>query len=152
MQTTSALQASEDPALRAFFAAIDTPLKAYMAGLGEGEGPLRARNTGRYRLNGVWSVLLRSQGFHHDHIHPDGWISSAFYVETPPAVDREEGREGWLRFGRPSLPVRPALEADHFVRPEPGLLALFPSYMWHGTVPFDGRGERLSIAFDAVPA
>jgi hypothetical protein len=24
--------------------------------------------------------------------------------------------------------------------------------MWHGTVPFSGDQERLSIAFDAIPA
>jgi hypothetical protein len=28
---------------------------------------------------------------------------------------------------------------------------LFPSYMWHGTVPFEGA-ERLSMAFDLVPS
>jgi hypothetical protein len=25
---------------------------------------------------------------------------------------------------------------------------LFPSYLWHGTRPFDGPGERITIAFD----
>jgi hypothetical protein len=29
---------------------------------------------------------------------------------------------------------------------------LFPSYMWHGTVPFGGDTTRLTIAFDIVPA
>jgi hypothetical protein len=39
------------------------------------------------------------------------------------------------------------------VRPEPGLLALFPAYLWHGTVPFSGDPDdtRLTIAFDVVP-
>ena len=45
----------------------------------------------------------------------------------------------------------PPLGAEHYVRPEPGLLALFPSYMWHGTVPFGGEEPRLTIAFDIVP-
>jgi hypothetical protein len=31
------------------------------------------------------------------------------------------------------------------------MLALFPSYMWHGTVPFTQGAERLTIAFDLVP-
>ena len=30
-------------------------------------------------------------------------------------------------------------------------LALFPSYMWHGTVPFTGAKPRLTFAFDLVP-
>ena len=37
------------------------------------------------------------------------------------------------------------------MRPKPGRLALFPSYMWHGTVPFTTDESRLTIAFDAVP-
>ena len=45
-------------------------------------------------------------------------------------------RAGWLRFGRPGIPTDPALGPDHFVRPEPGLLALFPANVWHGVEPF----------------
>ena len=62
------------------------------------------------------------------------------------------GREGWLKFGEPAFATRPILPAQHFVRPEPGLLALFPSYMWHGTVPFRTDESRLTIAFDVLPA
>jgi len=43
------------------------------------------------------------------------------------------------------------LAAEHYVRPEPGHLALFPSYMWHGTVPFGGDRPRMTIAFDIAP-
>lgn len=43
------------------------------------------------------------------------------------------------------------MEAEHFVRPEPGLLVLFPSYLWHGTEPFTSDQARLTIAFDALP-
>jgi len=31
-------------------------------------------------------------------------------------------------------------------------LAVFPSYMWHGTVPFEDTQPRLTIAFDMVPS
>ena len=37
------------------------------------------------------------------------------------------------------------------VQPEPGRLALFPSYQWHGVEAFPGEGERMTIAFDVVP-
>ena len=32
------------------------------------------------------------------------------------------------------------------------VLALFPSYMWHGTVPFEDEQPRMTIAFDMRPA
>jgi hypothetical protein len=28
---------------------------------------------------------------------------------------------------------------------------LFPSYFWHGTVPFQSDQPRVTVAFDAVP-
>lgn len=148
-QTSAPLSQSDDPAIRAFFKVIDKPIRDYMAVVGQGADPLRARNIGDYRVQGSWSVLLRPNGYHADHIHSEGWLSSACHIELPPAVDGE-GREGWLRFGAP--PILPDMAAEHYVRPQPGTLVLFPSYMWHGTQPFGGEASRLTLAFDVVPA
>jgi hypothetical protein len=139
--------------IRAFPQAIDGPIRRYMDALGAGSDQMRRRNTGHYRLSGMWSVRLRPNGFHVNHYHPEGWISSACYLQLPPAV-AQKGGEGWLKFGEPAFPTRPVLGPEYFVKPEPGLLALFPSYMWHGTMPFSGGAgdTRLTIAFDVVPA
>lgn len=142
---------AEHPALRAFPEAVAGPIAAHIAALGQGADPVRARNTGGWAFQGAWSVRLRPHGFHHDHVHPNGWLSSACYIALPPAVEGG-GREGWLRFGKPGTATNPPLEAEHWVKPQPGLLALFPSYMWHGTEPFGGEASRLTIAFDLVPA
>lgn len=148
-QTNAPLSQSDDPAIRAFFTVIEKPIREYMAAVGHGSDPLRARNTGEYRVQGSWSVRLRPNGFHTDHIHSEGWLSSACHIELPSAVDGD-GHEGWLRFGAP--PILPDLAAEHYVRPQPGTLVLFPSYMWHGTQPFGGDASRLTLAFDVVPA
>jgi hypothetical protein len=144
-------QNSPFASIRAFPQAIDGPIRRYIQAIGDGNDPMRKRNTGRYRISGIWSVRLRPTGFHVSHYHPEGWISSACYLHLPHAVER--GGEGWLKFGEPAFPTHPALNPEYFVRPRPGLLALFPSYMWHGTVPFAGAPEdrRLTIAFDVVP-
>ena len=60
--------------------------------------------------------------------------------------------EGVLTFAAPGLLTQPPLPAQHAVRPEPGMLVLFPSYFWHGTVPFRSEQARMTVAFDAVPA
>lgn len=150
-QTHEDLTASDDPAIRAFFEAVDGPIRRHMKALGEGRDPLRRRNRFNYRISGIWSVQLLPHGFHEDHLHPQGWLSSAFYVDLPPAVGAG-GREGWIKFGEPGVRSDPPLGPEHFVKPEPGMLVLFPSYMWHGTVPFGGDQPRLTIAFDVVPA
>ncbi|HEX8064478.1 MAG TPA: putative 2OG-Fe(II) oxygenase [Allosphingosinicella sp.] len=150
-QTTYRLSGSDDPAIQAFFSALDRPLRQHIAGLGVGDDPLRRRNTGSYRIVGAWSVRLRRGGFHLDHMHNEGWISSAFYVETPDGALDRESREGWLRLGKPPFRTVPDLPAERFIRPKPGRLVLFPSYMWHGTVPFHTEERRTTIAFDLLP-
>lgn len=148
-QTTTQLTQVDDAAVAAFFEAVDRPIRDYMSALGSGDDPLRRRNTGCYRVQGSWSVRLQPNGYHTDHIHSEGWLSSACHIALPASVG-EGGREGWLRFGAP--PGLPNLEAEHYVQPRPGALVLFPSYMWHGTVPFGGDASRLTLAFDVVPA
>jgi uncharacterized protein (TIGR02466 family) len=153
VQTMIELSTLDDPAIKAFFAAIESPIRSYMSSVGEDPShPLTQRNTRHYRVSGSWSVLLKPNGYHVDHFHPRGWISSAFYVEVPESALGFETREGWIRFGQPPFRTVPPMGPEHFVRPARGKLVLFPSYMWHGTVPFTTAESRLTIAFDAVPA
>lgn len=152
-QADLVLQHAEKPAIRAFAQAIDGPIRHYMEAIGTGDDPLRRRNTGRYKLSGIWSVRLHPNGYHFNHFHPEGWLSSACYIQLPNAI-QATGGQGWLKFGEPAYPTQPPMLPEYFVRPEPGLLVLFPSWFWHGTVPFSGDTDehRLTIAFDVVPA
>ena len=138
-----------DPAIAAFFPTVRKAIAQYIAGLGAGADPLRGRIAGDFDFNGAWSVRLGPGGYHANHVHPLGWISSACHLVVPSGID--QGYEGWLGFGEPGIPTAPALPAEHYVKPEPGVLVLFPSYMWHGTAPFHGEGVRLTAAFDVVP-
>jgi uncharacterized protein (TIGR02466 family) len=150
-QTGANLLHLDDPVVRAFFQAVRTPIAHHLAELGHGDDPVRARNSGAFRIDDAWSVLLKPGGFHASHFHPGGWLSSAFYVELPQAALDGPRREGWIQFGQPPSATSPPLGPQHFVRPEPGLLVLFPSYMWHATVPFTTPESRLTIAFDVLP-
>lgn len=96
-------------------------------------------------------MRLWSSGRHVDHIHPEGWMSSAFYVSLPPSVRGGSGSAGHLQLGQPPSELGLELGPRRVLRPEPGRLALFPSYMWHGTVPFEDTQPRLTIAFDMLP-
>jgi hypothetical protein len=59
--------------------------------------------------------------------------------------------EGILSFGAPGMVTTPPLDAELSLRPEAGQLVLFPSYFWHGTLPFHSEQPRLTVAFDVVP-
>ena len=101
------------------------------------------------RIAGSWSVRLTGKGYHTDHVHNQGWISSAFYVALPDTVgdgSTNADEAGWLTLGTERKLV-PSLAPLRSVRPQIGRLVLFPSTMWHGTNPFP-EGERLTVAFD----
>ena len=150
-ETTQDLARSADPAVRGLFQAFAAPVERYLEHIGQGADALRRRNGGKWRFNGSWSVRLRDRGFHMSHVHPRGWISSAFYVELPDVMADARTDEGVLSFGKPGILTTPPLKAEYAVRPTPGMLVLFPSYFWHGTVPFRSPQPRLTVAFDAVP-
>ncbi|MGO4221602.1 putative 2OG-Fe(II) oxygenase [Lysobacter sp. TAF61] len=103
----------------------------------------------QYRLH-VWATQAAERGYIDTHIHEDSWLSGAYYVELPPAIRADDaGHAGWIEFGRPfaSLPQWPEAELRQ-VCPRAGTLLLFPSYMFHRTLPYTGSGERISISFD----
>ena len=107
--------------------------------------PLLAPARDRVRFNGAWSVRLSEGGYHANHVHPLGWISSALYITLPPDVG--QGEAGMLTLGEPQAQLGLDLPPTRLIEPKPGRLALFPSWMWHGTRPF-GSGERMTVAFD----
>ena len=141
----------DNPVIAAFFAMLDAPIREYLNALHDADAshPLERRKRENYRISGSWSVQLRPQGFHLDHVHPRGWLSSAYYVALPDVADAET-RAGWLKFGEPGMRI-PGVGPEHFVKPAEGLLVLFPAYMWHGTVPFANGAARLTAAFDVLP-
>jgi len=148
---SASLFALPDPMIAAVRAMIEAQVRRWLAALpADAEHPFLRRNTGRFAFSGSWSVRLRRAGFHENHIHPQGWISACYYVALPQAVDYH--RQGWLKFGESGLRLGERERIARMIRPEPGLLVLFPSYFYHGTVPFEDSGHRTTIAFDIVPA
>jgi len=150
-QTDGPLFARIEPEIRALRSAIVAAVERHIAQLpppAPGHPTLIAKRA-PVRFSGSWSVRLPGAGFHSNHIHPAGWLSSAFYVTLP---EMGGGHEGWLKLGEPQAELGLDLEPFRYVEPKAGRLVLFPSTMWHGTVPF-GAGERMTVAFDvAKPA
>jgi len=152
-QTDGPLFSRIDPVIRGMRKAIVTAVENHVAQLPPADPnhpTLRHRRDRRVRFAGSWSVRLRSGGSHSNHVHPQGWISSALYLALPSRAPDERGDSGWLTLGEPDDLLGIDLPPWRKIEPKPGQLVLFPSTMWHGTVPFTD-GERLTVAFDVAP-
>jgi tetratricopeptide (TPR) repeat protein len=148
-QTRGRLFDSADPVIRSLASSLEATVEQCLADLTREPGhPFLGRLTGRIAMAGSWSVRLASQGFHVSHIHPEGWLSSAFYVSVPAEVGADAGA---LLFGVPEAALGIDLPPARVVVPKEGRLAIFPSYFWHGTGGFVSEAVRMTVAFDALP-
>lgn len=129
-------------------------LERYIHSLPEDpDHPMLRRRSRHFYFSGSWSVRLRSGGFHVNHVHPQGWISSSHYVVVPADIGTSSTQPaGWLKFGESWLGLGDRERISRLVKPEPGQVTLFPSYFWHGTVPFESREPRITTPFDVAPA
>ncbi len=148
-QTGRSLLKLEEPVIKHFLTAMDLAVRDYVNRLSEND-PIGARRGKHCHYSGLWSVRLTDGGHQPNHVHDRGWISSVYFTSVLPAERPKDPKAGWVKFGEPNR-APAGCGPEKFVEPQPGLLILFPSYMWHGTVPFEGS-ERLSMAFDVLPS
>ena len=99
----------------------------------------------------AWANVSKPGDFNTTHTHPGMTWSGVYYVDTGDTPGQRDS--GALRFNDPTpgsaaafLPflARPCPE----IRPVPGLMVLFPSYLPHSVNPHRGSGLRISIAFN----
>lgn len=92
----------------------------------------------------MWGTILQPGGEVGAHIHAPNWLSGVYY----PAFTGDDGA-----FAIGVLPAELGGGGEPVVRqPRAGRMILFPSYLWHATLPFSGTADRISFAFDLVPA
>lgn len=151
-QTMGTLFARREPLIGTVRAMIEAAVHRYVAALpADPAHPLLRRARPEIRFAGSWSVRLQSAGFHLNHVHSEGWISACYYVGVPDCVAHGSGHQGWLKLGETGLGLGERERIARLEQPRPGKLVLFPSYMYHGTIPFAEARCRTTIAFDVVP-
>lgn len=155
-QTSGLLFGRDDAIILAAETALRAAAEKWLAKLpDDATHPFLSRKRRGMRFAGSWSVRLKSAGHHSSHIHNKGWMSSAFYVSLPPSVSaagHDGATPGSIHFGQPLELLGLDMPPRRIIRPQAGRLALFPSYLWHGTVPFTDDEPRLTVAFDMLPA
>lgn len=147
-QTDGPLFARVDPEIRTVRSAVVAAVEGHLATLEhDPTHPFLRHRASSVRFAGSWSVRLAGGGRHSNHVHSKGLVSSALYVAVPPSISARPTAAGCLALGQPPVELGLGLPPLQTIVPKPGQLVLFPSTMWHGTIPFES-GERLTIAFD----
>ena len=105
----------------------------------------------------AWATLCRAGAYHAPHSHPDSAWSGVYYVDAG-SYTPDQPLSGVLEFLDPragvdavTAPGDPYGEPFR-VRPQAGLLMVFPSWLYHWVHPYTGQTPRIAISFNAVPA
>ncbi len=109
--------------------------------------------------NECWFHVTRRGGFFGLHNHPNASWSGVYCVD-PGRHDPDKQHSGALNFVNPAIASAMHMDAGIANMPlpygqqlaavslEPGQLVLFPSWVLHDVKPFEGEGERITIAFN----
>ncbi len=98
-----------------------------------------------------WYVRMRRGGYVDRHIHEVGWISGAVYLVLP--TDKKDPTEGCFEYGThgDNYPQKHSNFPVGIATPKIGDIVLFPSSLFHRTIPFGSNEQRICIAFDLKP-
>lgn len=101
-----------------------------------------------------WSVITDGDGFEEWHVHQNGWLSGAYYVDIPDFILNGDGPGGCVAFGLPEGIVGDEPHerfGTRLFRPCSGLVMMFPSHSFHRTYAHHGDKRRICLAFDIAP-
>jgi uncharacterized protein (TIGR02466 family) len=100
----------------------------------------------KYRLSG-WAVSLQSGGHQLRHTHPEAVVSAVLYITIPEEIGQSSDQNGYLYFSK----RRADQQIDAIkIKPVPGKLVMFPSFLPHETTPFKALSQRICIACNLI--
>ncbi len=107
--------------------------------------------THNYSINS-WATWVHGDGFIDKHIHEESWISGAYYCKVPTITQNAQQHEGYFEYGCiPHDITITSTKKRGYIQPVEGKLVIFPSYLYHQTIPHITDDDRISVAFDLTP-
>ena len=108
-----------------------------------------------------WPNVNRFGDYHDAHNHPRAYLSGTYYVKMPTAIEklrtRTDVRPGCITFYDPRPGVNmtaikgdPYVDPEYTVRPEPGMLMMWPAFINHFVHPNLSKQTRVSVSFNII--
>ena len=98
-----------------------------------------------YFING-WLISMKSGGSLSPHMRELSWISGSIYINVPPKSKPDSGNLV-VCFGDKKNDLT---NEKKIIDVETGSLCLFPSSLYHYTIPFEAEEDRIVLAFDIL--
>ena len=93
---------------------------------------------------------MKNGGELQPHIHDQGWLSGSLYISLPKENNSNSGNISFSYNGA-GYPTDGVIFKDKVIDINEGQIILFPSSIFHKTIPFFSNQARISLAFDLKP-
>ena len=97
-----------------------------------------------------WIIVINTGGSLSGHMHKEGWLSGSLYLERPKRNNKDDGDIIFSLHGS-NYPTDAKVFGTRVVNIERGDMVLFPSSLFHATIPFESSQKRITLAFDIIP-
>jgi uncharacterized protein (TIGR02466 family) len=152
-QSAGNLFKRSEPSFQQLATLVLNEFRAYQSKFASADCALISAFPKKLDFTSSWFVKMQKGGHLSPHIHEIGWISGAVYLAMP----AKNGDEGAFEYGThgDQYPISPSKNISDFptasIMPNVGDIVLFPSSLFHRTIPFNANEERICIAFDLKP-
>lgn len=151
IQSAGHLFRRPEASFRALAATIEAEIARYRTTLAHRDAAYARLFPAKPQFSSAWYVKMRQGGHLTSHIHETGWLSGVVYLAMPPRTP--DSTDGGIEFSTDGDDY-PRLHENfprHVLTPEVGDIVLFPSSLFHRTLPFAADSERVCVAFDVAP-
>ncbi len=99
-----------------------------------------------------WMISMKTGGFLKSHNHEYGWITGSFYLQIPKYDNENNNDSGNIAFSYqgPRYPKKNKSFNLTVKKIETRDICIFPSSLFHHTIPFKSKEDRICFVFDLV--
>ena len=104
-----------------------------------------------YKITSTWAIINPKYACNQSHIHGNNLISAAYYVKFPKNSGNivfQDPRPSNMFYNARCQKLNSLNEQEVIVYPETGVLAMFPSYLWHWVQPNLTDEDRVILSFN----
>jgi len=149
IQTTGNLFSLDYPFIRSIKKALEIKIENYKNQFKDSEQGFIRNWPKDYALR-AWMLSMKTGGFIKSHNHRYGWITGSFYVKVPKKYDQSDSGNISFSYQGPEYPTNDKNFNPIVKKVETRDICIFPSSLFHQTIPFDGQEDRICLVFDLI--
>ena len=149
IQTSGNLFSLDYPFVKAMKKALEMKIEQYK---------LRFKDSGQGFINHwpknyelrSWMISMKTGGILKPHNHEYGWITGSFYLQIPKYNNDDDSGKIAFSYKGPRYPSKDKDFNLTIKKIQTRDIYIFPSSLYHHTIPFKSTEERICFVFDLV--